>query len=193
MSRTVALDVLDRIRIASPCSARWEDMTGDDRTRLCEQCGLNVYNLSDMSREDAAGLIQRTEGRLCVRLYRRPDGTVITRDCPTGLRAVRRRVGLMLTRVAAACGLAAGLIITTNASGGNGGRASLRRIQPFAALCDWLAPASVPPQTAVFIMGSVALSRAPNASGSCIPTESSVAAGRTGSTPDAAELESWRR
>ncbi|HVR40948.1 MAG TPA: carboxypeptidase-like regulatory domain-containing protein, partial [Thermoanaerobaculia bacterium] len=43
-------------------------------------------------------LLVRTEGRVCARLYRRADGTVLTRDCPTGLRALRRRA----SRVAAA-------------------------------------------------------------------------------------------
>jgi hypothetical protein len=31
------------------------------------------------------------EGRLCVRILRRPDGTVVTADCWTRLRAARRR------------------------------------------------------------------------------------------------------
>jgi hypothetical protein len=51
-----------------------------------------VYNLSAMSSDEAANLIREAEGRVCVRLYRRADGSVMTRDCPTGLRAVRQRV-----------------------------------------------------------------------------------------------------
>ncbi|WP_301002384.1 hypothetical protein [Capsulimonas corticalis] len=31
------------------------------------------------------------EGRLCVRFYQRKDGTMITRDCPVGVRIARRR------------------------------------------------------------------------------------------------------
>ncbi|MDP6445185.1 MAG: hypothetical protein QF805_15410, partial [Pirellulaceae bacterium] len=38
--------------------------------------------------------------RLCVRIYRRSDGTVITKDCPVGLRAARLQVVRMLTAVA---------------------------------------------------------------------------------------------
>ncbi len=45
-----------------------------------------------MTRSEAESLIARTEGRLCVRFYRRHDGSIITRDCPVGLRAIRRRV-----------------------------------------------------------------------------------------------------
>src|ERR1044071_2533632 len=84
---------LDRLRIASPCSVGWERMTGDDRVRFCDQCNLNVYNISGMTRKQADSLIASAqERRLCVRLYKRMDGTIITQDCPVGLRALRRRV-----------------------------------------------------------------------------------------------------
>jgi hypothetical protein len=85
-------DRLDRMRIASPCSVEWERMVGDDRMRFCDQCGLNVYNISSMTGRQVKALVEKTEGRLCARLYRRADGTILTRDCPVGLRAIRRRV-----------------------------------------------------------------------------------------------------
>ena len=83
---------LDRIRIASPCPITWEQMVGDDSVRFCNHCRLNVYNLSELSKADAEALLASTEGRLCARLYRRSDGTVLTKDCPVGLQALRRRV-----------------------------------------------------------------------------------------------------
>jgi hypothetical protein len=83
---------LDHVKIASPCTADWESMLGDERRRFCGQCELNVYNLSAMTKREAEGLINQTEGRLCVRFYRRADGTVLTQDCPVGLRALRRRM-----------------------------------------------------------------------------------------------------
>jgi hypothetical protein len=90
MSKSASL--LDRAYVATPCTADWERMEGDEKKRFCGQCSLHVYNVSAMSRGEAEAVIARTEGRLCMRLYRRADGTVITRDCPVGLRAVRRRV-----------------------------------------------------------------------------------------------------
>ncbi|HKS17205.1 MAG TPA: hypothetical protein VJU16_07820 [Planctomycetota bacterium] len=57
-------------------------MTGDDRVRYCSDCKLNVYNFSGMTRREVSELIQLEEGRLCVRFYRRKDGTLVTRDCP---------------------------------------------------------------------------------------------------------------
>jgi len=77
---------LDNIQVAAPCPMSWEKMSGDDRVRHCQECKLNVYNLSEMTRRDAESLISSREGRLCVRFYRRADGTVLTRDCPRGLR-----------------------------------------------------------------------------------------------------------
>ena len=83
---------LDNIKVASPCPADWNAMVGDVRKRFCAQCELNVYNLSGMTRQEAEALIMKSEGRLCVRFYRRGDGTILTKDCPVGLTAIRRRV-----------------------------------------------------------------------------------------------------
>src|SRR2546423_11096073 len=94
-------DILDGIRIATPCHASWDAMDGDERTRHCGACRLNVYNLSEMSRTDAEELVRKTEGRLCIRMYQRADGTVITRDCPVGLRAMRKRVAVAATCICA--------------------------------------------------------------------------------------------
>jgi hypothetical protein len=83
---------LEQIHIAKPCPASWAEMAGDERVRFCAHCSLHVYNLSALSRQQAEDLIAEREGRVCVRLYRRQDGTVLTQDCPVGLRAWRRRL-----------------------------------------------------------------------------------------------------
>ena len=80
----MSLSPLDALRIARPCSADWEAMEGTDRVRSCAACSLHVYNLSALSAAEARALIQETEGRRCVRFYRRADGTVLTQDCPGG-------------------------------------------------------------------------------------------------------------
>lgn len=101
---------LDGVRVAAPCSADWERMTGDERVRFCGECSLNVYNLSAMTRREAEALVTSAEGRLCVRYYRRKDGTILTRNCPTGLRALKRRVaGVARAAASAALSFAAGV------------------------------------------------------------------------------------
>jgi hypothetical protein len=67
-------------------------MVGGERVRFCGSCELHVYNLSGMTKREAEALVTSTESRLCVRFYRRADGTILTRNCPVGLSAVRRRV-----------------------------------------------------------------------------------------------------
>jgi hypothetical protein len=78
MPTTLSLDVID---IPRPCPADWTAMHGNDQVRFCDHCKLNVYNLSEMTRPQAERLLIEKEGHACVRLYRRMDGTVITRDC----------------------------------------------------------------------------------------------------------------
>ena len=83
---------LTNIRVASPCPADWEKMIGNERIRHCADCNLNVYNLSAMTERQVQELIEDSRGkRLCTRFYRRADGTVLTKDCPWNLRALRRR------------------------------------------------------------------------------------------------------
>ena len=85
---------LDHLRIAAPCSANWDEMFSfeDKRVRFCSDCNLNVYNLSGMNKQEAEVLITKTEGRLCVRFYRRADGSILTQNCPIGLKAIKQRV-----------------------------------------------------------------------------------------------------
>jgi len=77
--------MLDDVRVAAPCPASWDDMVGTEQVRHCGQCSKNVYNFSEMTRPEIADLLMNSEGRVCGRLYRRKDGTMLTADCPVGL------------------------------------------------------------------------------------------------------------
>jgi hypothetical protein len=101
---------LEQVRVAAPCRADWEQMVGDERMRYCDRCSLHVYNLSGMTRREAEALVTSAEGRLCVRFYRRADGTILTRNCPVGLSALKRRAAHAATAtMTAVLGLLAGL------------------------------------------------------------------------------------
>jgi len=85
-----ALPLLDNVQVATPCEASWDSMRGNGRVRFCTRCSKKVFNLSAMSRADAEVLLRQHVGAgLCVRFYRRLDGTVMTTDCPVGVRARR--------------------------------------------------------------------------------------------------------
>lgn len=83
---------LDAVKIASPCAADWNEMSGDERRRFCSLCNLNIYNLSDMTQLEAENFLIKSEGRVCLKIYRRADGTVLTQNCPVGLRKLKRKI-----------------------------------------------------------------------------------------------------
>lgn len=84
--------MIDNIRIASPCTADWKQMKGDHRVRHCDACNLNVYNLAAFTEAEIRELVANRKGRLCGRIYQRQDGTVLTENCPVGMKAVVRRI-----------------------------------------------------------------------------------------------------
>jgi len=94
------LPVLESLRVASPCTASWDEMRGSETVRFCAQCGKNVYFLSGMTREAAEAAIREQEGALCARLYRQRDGTLLTADCPVGKSRLRRALLLQVGLVA---------------------------------------------------------------------------------------------
>jgi hypothetical protein len=83
-------DLLDHLQVASLCDASWEEMEGDDLVQFWQHCERNVYNLSGMSRWEAADFVREAEGCLCVRLYQQQDGALLTDNCPVGWRAATR-------------------------------------------------------------------------------------------------------
>lgn len=82
----IDLPELGVVRIARPCTQKWSQMKGDARVRLCAACKCNVFNFAEISSEEARQLIRRnSEGeRICARIFKRFDGTVLTKDCPRG-------------------------------------------------------------------------------------------------------------
>ena len=109
-------NTLGRVRVAAPCEEDWDEMRGDERVRFCSRCSLNVYNLSALTRREAERLVLGAEGRLCIRFYRRGDGTILTQNCPTGLIKLKRRVSRVASATAAAAvGLFSGVALAPEA------------------------------------------------------------------------------
>ncbi len=91
------LELLAHVRIAAPCPMKWSDMQGDEKKRLCGQCNLHVHKLSELTTAEVVALFRQPSGRVCAQLFRRLDGTVMTKDCPSawavGLSEAVKRVG----------------------------------------------------------------------------------------------------
>ncbi len=115
------LPLLERVAVATPCSAKWEDMVGSDTARFCCTCSKTVYDLSAMDAVDAEAFLAPylDAGEMpCARFYRRRDGRVLTSECAPGARrrhAVRaaKAIAITLTATAVALGAATTLMQPT--------------------------------------------------------------------------------
>ena len=52
-------DLVNNLRIASPCPVGWDSMSGDNTVRYCHLCQLNVYNFSEMTTAEVEQLVTR--------------------------------------------------------------------------------------------------------------------------------------
>jgi hypothetical protein len=177
---------LEDLAVASPCSASWADMrplqAGDERVRHCGLCDKNVYNLSGMTRREATAFVADREGSVCIRMYRRTDGTVLTADCPVGVRAAllsaRRRarrelafaaattmtaVGALLAFLGApprkTCAVPASDPVPTSSTGPLMGAVPAPPPEPTEAVMGEMAPS--PPPDAHVVMGDMVASPPP--------------------------------
>lgn len=139
-----------KLRVASPCTESWAAMVGDERVRHCGQCQMNVFNLSSLSRAEVDTLLQKAEGRVCGRFYQRTDGTVLTADCPVGLRRARARMAAALTAALALVVVGLGLLRRTPKAPGEDFKTrlvavedSLRGTPVLGAFINWVDPPQV--------------------------------------------------
>jgi hypothetical protein len=156
------LPVLDEIKVASPCSARWDEMIGDARVRFCAHCEKNVYNLSAMTREEAQALLVEKEGNLCARFYRRADGSTLTADCPVGVRRKRvRRIAAVAAGAGALAALGTGFGGASRVPHYQGELAATVPTPPATTAPTTTttreAPTAVPSETGHVMMGAVAM------------------------------------
>src|ERR1700733_14192487 len=82
--------ISDKVCIAAPCQFGWENMIGNDATRFCGGCNLQVYNTSVISSAEVQNILNMDADQVCLRIYRNADGTIITDECPRWLRPLRR-------------------------------------------------------------------------------------------------------
>ncbi len=81
--------ILDRVVIAAPCAQSWDGMEGTQRVRFCRGCSRNVFNISDMTKTEVERFLTENGSSQCTSFFRRSDGTILTDNCPVGLRSAR--------------------------------------------------------------------------------------------------------
>ena len=86
------LTFLDSIEVGSPCSESWNEMQGNEQIRFCSHCAKDVHNLSEMTRKKARKIVAQSNGGVCVRYIRRPDGRIQT--IKNTLHQITRQTGI---------------------------------------------------------------------------------------------------
>ena len=112
-------ELMVKLKIASPCPARWADMDGDERIRFCGLCQKNVYNFCGVDAAQAVAIIREKEGRLCGRFYQRADGTLLTTDCPVGVMQAWTRLRRLAAAAAALLFFSTLFALSTRATAGS--------------------------------------------------------------------------
>ena len=132
-----------RLKVASPCDANWDAMTGDEAIRFCGLCKKNVYQISNMTNEQVEELLAEAGEKKCGRFYQRKDGTLVTADCSVGLKRKRRKQ--------AALGLGAGILSAIGVAASSVGGATPANNLPVQT------STVEPPPEHIMIMGEVAV------------------------------------
>ncbi|MCW5823657.1 MAG: hypothetical protein KIT34_12700 [Cyanobacteria bacterium TGS_CYA1] len=87
-------ELLESLILAYPCPIKWETMSGDERKRFCEKCSMHVFNISDLSKEEAESFLKESlsSESVCVKFFLRRDGTIKTNNCPKIFRSIYSRI-----------------------------------------------------------------------------------------------------
>jgi hypothetical protein len=96
---------LESIDVKTPCSESWDEMFGDDKVRFCSHCAKSVHNLSGMRPTEINKLVAQSNGNLCVRYIKKPDGKMVT--IADKLHQIVRRTGVAAGTLAAGLSLSA--------------------------------------------------------------------------------------
>ena len=94
----------EAVRVKSPCSESWGEMTGNDKVRFCSHCSKDVNDLSKLTRREAMRLVRRAKGGICIRYEMHPIKRTPVFASRVGRAA--RRVGLTAGVVTASIAMA---------------------------------------------------------------------------------------
>jgi carboxypeptidase family protein len=93
---------IDELKVVSPCSSDWGRMPGDEKKRFCVECNKFVYDFSQMTRRQVEAIVSIHRGRMCARITRRPDGSLLTLETPPAHPVVARRASPVVNATLAA-------------------------------------------------------------------------------------------
>ena len=100
---------LDLVEIESPCALSWEALEGGEKRRFCRACRHDVIDVAALTHDEAGSLLKTAQGRLCLRVTRWRDGTVVVAG-RTAWKRFCRRWANRLYSILAFFGIGAGLL-----------------------------------------------------------------------------------
>ncbi len=110
MKKKETLKIIDSIRIENPCTESWDGMTGSSKRRHCDSCNHSVEFISEMTKVEAAKLIEKNgEKRLCVRYKVTPLGEVIFKPESSLVSNIWQRASLIVATFMTLVGLTSSL------------------------------------------------------------------------------------
>ena len=59
------------IKLQTPCSESWENMTPNEKGRFCDSCSKNVIDLTKMSISEITTIMKQSDGSICARINQR--------------------------------------------------------------------------------------------------------------------------
>lgn len=87
---------LAKLNVAQPCSASWQEMTGNEQKRFCSHCNKHVFDFSRMTRQQIEAVTAVNQGNLCARITRNEDGSMVMLEPSLPVYASRRLNSPML-------------------------------------------------------------------------------------------------
>ncbi|MBP9806988.1 TonB C-terminal domain-containing protein [bacterium] len=179
-------NLLSQAFIETPCESSWDKMTGNDSVRFCGQCSLNVYNVANLTDKEAEAVFAkgREQGRVCARLYRRPDGTIMTDNCPRSLRKIRDASRWLKTKIVA--GFALTLSLFTPAQAEESKKVQAKDLTPKEGKKFTLGDVYVPPKAEPLPVKMGEVYVPPKSTKVTSATNGSTSSGQATSTPGTA-------
>lgn len=92
------------LRISKPCSLAWEDLKGTGPQRDCQHCQSTVHDLSGLTFEEIARLVDANPSGFCARYFSAPGEAFVIEQVGSGRRPAPTAAAVVLASTLAACG-----------------------------------------------------------------------------------------
>ncbi len=90
---------LKNLQLVHPCPINLAGLDPAEKENFCKSCNKEVYNLSVLSSDEAETLLEEKGREACVMFVRKNDGRIVTDNCPTFLRPLRRSARVAISLV----------------------------------------------------------------------------------------------